>query len=166
MKKITSIFSLALFSALTPSLSSCSDCDGGDGSGSEISADVLAKVSELEAKLAEQAQKIAALPSDGSGVITYKDGKWYYSTPGGALVEFTPSESLVTYDPATGHWFVNGKDTGVPAKGEKGDKGDQGEAAPAAQGCGGSIAAASGLMALIAGLGLAVISIKRNRKED
>ena len=60
-------------------------------------------------------------------------------------------------------------------QGEKGDKGDQGPAGPAgadgkdgadgqdAKGCGGSIAAASGIMALIAGLGLAVVSIKRKR---
>ena len=66
-------------------------------------------------------------------------------------------------------------------KGDKGDKGDTGAQGPAgpqgpagadgkdgadAKGCGGSIAAASGIMALIAGLGLAVISIRKNRKED
>ena len=66
-------------------------------------------------------------------------------------------------------------------KGDKGDTGAQGPAGPAgadgkdgvdgkdgangqdAKGCGGSIAAASGIMALIAGLGLAAISIKRKR---
>ena len=66
-------------------------------------------------------------------------------------------------------------------QGEKGDKGDQGEQGPVgpqgpagadgkdgadAKGCGGSIAAASGIMALIAGLGLAVISVRKNRKQD
>jgi len=66
-------------------------------------------------------------------------------------------------------------------KGDKGDKGDTGAQGPAgpqgpagadgkdgadAKGCGGSIAAASGIMALIAGLGLAVISVRKNRKED
>ena len=64
-------------------------------------------------------------------------------------------------------------------QGEKGETGAQGPQGPAgadgkdgvdgkdgadAKGCGGSIAAASGVMALIAGLGLAVVSIKR-RKE-
>lgn len=64
-------------------------------------------------------------------------------------------------------------DTG--AQGPQGEKGETGPAGPAgvdgkdgadgqdAKGCGGSIAAASGIMALIAGLGLAVVSIKRKR---
>ena len=68
-------------------------------------------------------------------------------------------------------------------KGEKGDTGAQGEQGPAgpqgpagadgkdgkdgadAKGCGGSIAAASGIMALIAGLGLAVTAIKRRKDQ-
>lgn len=94
MKKITSIFSLALFSALTLSLSSCSECEGGDGSGSGISADVLAKISELEAKLGEQAQKIAALPSNDSYVLSCKDGQWYYTSPDGTTTAFNPASSL------------------------------------------------------------------------
>ena len=39
--------------------------------------------------------------------------------------------SVVTMDEATGHWFIDGQDTGVSYKGEKGDKGDQGEQGPA-----------------------------------
>ena len=62
MKKITSIFSLALFSALTLSLSSCSDCDGGDGSCSGISAEVQAKLDELKTELERKADKVSALP--------------------------------------------------------------------------------------------------------
>ena len=63
-------------------------------------------------------------------------------------------------------------------QGEKGEQGEQGPAGPQgpagadgkdgadAKGCGGSIAAASGIMALLAGLGLAVISVRKNRKQD
>ena len=65
-------------------------------------------------------------------------------------------------------------------KGDKGDTGAQGEQGPAgpqgpagadgkdgadAKGCGGSIAAASGIMALIAGLGLAFTAIKRRKDQ-
>ena len=35
--------------------------------------------------------------------------------------------SVVTMDEATGHWFIDGKDTGVSYKGTKGDKGDAGD---------------------------------------
>ena len=73
---------------------------------------------------------------------------------------------------------VDGKDGQPGAQGPQGEQGPAGPQGPAgadgkdgkdgvdAKGCGGSIAAASGIMALIAGLGLAVISIRKNRKED
>ena len=60
-------------------------------------------------------------------------------------------------------------------QGAQGPAGEQGPAGPAGQngadgvdgkGCGGSIAAASGVMALIAGLGLAIAAIKKHNKED
>ena len=72
----------------------------------------------------------------------------------------------------------DGKDGADGAQGPQGPQGEQGPAGPQgpagadgkdgadAKGCGGSIAAASGIMALIAGLGLAVISVRKNRKED
>ena len=75
----------------------------------------------------------------------------------------------------TGAAGQNGQDGAQGPKGDTGAQGPQGEQGPAgpagadgkdgqdAKGCGGSIAAASGIMALIAGLGLAVISIKRKR---
>lgn len=73
---------------------------------------------------------------------------------------------------------VDGKDGADGAQGPQGPQGPQGEKGEtgpagadgkdgaAAKGCGGSIAAASGIMALVAGLGLAVVAIKRNKKED
>ena len=83
-----------------------------------------------------------------------------------------------------GSWSPAGNIKGAQGeKGEKGDTGAQGEQGPAgpqgpagadgkdgkdgadAKGCGGSIAAASGIMALIAGLGLAVTAIKRRKDQ-
>ena len=70
---------------------------------------------------------------------------------------------------------VDGKDGAQGPQGPQGEQGPAGPQGPAgadgkdgadAKGCGGSIAAASGIMALIAGLGLAVISVKKNRKND
>ena len=69
MKKITSIFSLALFSALTLSLSSCNDCEGGESGWNPGAQGVT--IEQLEQKLAEAAQKLVALSSNGSYVLSY-----------------------------------------------------------------------------------------------
>ena len=66
----------------------------------------------------------------GNGIqVTWNDGTT-------TTIENTDGEdgkdgSVVTMDEATGHWFIDGQDTGVSYKGEKGDKGDQGEQGPA-----------------------------------
>ena len=51
-------------------------------------------------------------------------------------------------------------------QGPAGQNGADGKDGEAGKGCGGSIAAASGIMALIAGLGLALVSLKKHNKED
>ncbi len=82
MKKITSIFSLALFSVLTLSLSSCNECEGGESGWNP--GDQGITIEQLEQKLAEAAQKLVALSSNGSYVLSYDPatGTWYYATPG------------------------------------------------------------------------------------
>ena len=50
--------------------------------------------------------------------------------------------------------------------GQDGAAGKDGADGAAGKGCGGSIAAASGIMALIAGLGLALTALKKHNKED
>ena len=82
MKKITSIFSLALFSVLTLSLSSCNECEGGESGWNPGTQGVT--IEQLEQKLAEAAQKLVALSSDGKYVLSYDPttGSWYYATPG------------------------------------------------------------------------------------
>lgn len=83
MKKITSIFSLVLFSALTLSLSSCNDCEGGEGNWNPGAQGIT--IDQLEQKLADAAKKLVALSSDGTYLLTYDpvEGKWYYATPDG-----------------------------------------------------------------------------------
>ena len=117
----------------------------------------------------------SVINDEGHLVITYEDG---------VVVDLG---LVVGADGAQGPQGEKGETGAAGAQGpqgEKGDKGDtgaQGPAGPAgadgkdgvdgkdgangqdAKGCGGSIAAASGIMALIAGLGLAVVSIKRKR---
>ena len=103
MKKITSIFSLALFSALTLSLSSCNDCEGGESGWNPGAQGVT--IEQLEQKLAEAAQKLVALSSDGSYVLSYDPttGTWYYATPGtdGQMIK-------LPIQPATGDLNNNG----------------------------------------------------------
>ncbi len=60
----------------------------------------------------------------------------------------------------------NGQDGAQGPAGPQGPAGQNGQDGAAGKGCGGSIAAASGIMALIAGLGLALISLKKHNKED
>ena len=103
MKKITSIFSLALFSALTLSLSSCNDCEGGESGWNPGAQGVT--IEQLEQKLAEAAQKLVALSSNGSYVLSYDPttGTWYYATPGadGQMIK-------LPIQPATGDLNNNG----------------------------------------------------------
>lgn len=129
MKKITSIFSLALFSALTLSLSSCNDCEGGESS-TGVPADVQTQLSNLTQQLAEQAQKVAALPTDGSYVLSYDPatGYWKYTDPTtGAVVQIDPNKSAYKIDPVTGNWLINGQDTGIKAVGQDGQDGQDGK---------------------------------------
>lgn len=60
----------------------------------------------------------------------------------------------------------NGQDGAQGPAGPQGPAGQNGQDGTDAKGCGGSIAAASGIMALIAGLGLALVSLKKHNKED
>ena len=130
----------------------------------------------------------SAIDEQGHLIVTYEDGT---TADLGLVVGANGKDGVDGKDGKDG---VNGKD-GVDGKdgkdgangqdgaqgpqgpageqgpagpqGPQGPQGPAGEAAPAQQGCGGSIAAASGIMALIAGLGLAVVAAKKSsRKED
>ena len=130
----------------------------------------------------------SAIDEQGHLIVTYEDG----TTADLGLVVGANGKDGVDgkdgKDGANGKDGVDGKDGKDGANGQDGAQGPQGpageqgpagpqgpqgpqgpagEAAPAQQGCGGSIAAASGIMALIAGLGLAVVAAKKSsRKED
>ena len=110
--------------------------------------------------------------NEGHLVIKYEDG---------AIVDLGLVVGADGKDGAQGPAGEKGADGKDGANGQDGAQGPQGEQGPVGpqgpagengkdgvspQGCGGSIAAASGLMALIAGLGLAVVSVKKSSKKE
>ncbi len=72
---------------------------------------------------------IKSVTSSADGItITMMDGKTYNITNGKDGVDGaagTPGSVVEIGE--NGNWFIDGKDTGLPSRGEKGDKGDKGD---------------------------------------
>ena len=111
----------------------------------------------------------SVINEEGHLVITYEDG---YVADLGLVVGADGADGADGKDGAQGAQGAQGPQGPAGAQGPAGPQGPAGKdgadgAAAAKEGCGGSIAAASGIITLIAGLGLAVVAAKRSgRKED
>ena len=93
------------------------------------------RVSALESTVADLQSQIEAgavitsvTQSDNGITVTLSNGQSYEITNGkdGANGADGADGSVVEIG-ENGNWYIDGEDTGMPAKGEKGDKGDQGE---------------------------------------
>ena len=93
------------------------------------------RVSALESTVADLQSQIEAgavitsvTQTDNGITVTLSNGQSYEITNGkdGANGADGADGSVVEIG-ENGNWYIDGEDTGMPAKGEKGDKGDQGE---------------------------------------
>ena len=128
-KYLSALLFGALLFASTGTFTSCKDYDDDiAGLRSDIT-DLQNAVASLESEI-NSGKYATDIVKAGNGIqVTWNDGTT-------TTIENTDGEdgkdgSVVTMDEATGHWFIDGQDTGVSYKGEKGDKGDQGEQGPA-----------------------------------
>lgn len=143
-----------------------------------VGADGAAGAAGAQGEQGAQGPAGAAGQDGHSPVLTIgENGNWFVDGVDTGIAAQGPKgeQGAPGADGKDGKDGVDGKDGAAGAQGPQGPQGEKGETGPAgadgkdgaaAKGCGGSIAAASGIMALIAGLGLAVVAIKKNRKED
>ena len=132
-KYLSALLFGALVMASTATFTSCKDYDDDiDNLQSQISAnaDAIKKLQDLvgAGKFVTNVSKV----TDGI-TITWNDGSsTTLNGTDGKDGKDGKDGSVITIG-ENNNWFIDGKDTGVCAKGEKGDKGDQGEQGPAGE---------------------------------
>ena len=83
-------------------------------------------------KLVGEGKWVASIsPIENGFTVTMSDGSTQNIT--GINGEDGKPGTVISLDPTTNNWIIDGVDTGICAKGEKGDKGDQGEQGPAGE---------------------------------
>ena len=139
-KYLSALLFGALLVTSTGTFTSCKDYDDEIAGLQEQVDAVKASVADLEKKIDAGNWVTAVNSVEGGFEITFNDGQKYTIVNGkdgidgidGAAGQDGKSP-VITIDPETNNWIIDGVDTGVCAKGEKGDKGDQGEQGPAGE---------------------------------
>ena len=129
-KYLSALLFGALLFASTGTFTSCKDYDD-DISNLQTqitaNADAIKKLQELMG----QGQFVTGVSKTGEGLVfTMSNGGSSITIPVVDGVDGADG-TIITMDPTTHNWIIDGVDTGICAKGEKGDKGDQGEQGPA-----------------------------------
>ena len=139
-KYLSALLFGALLVTSAGTFTSCKDYDDEIAGLQEQVDAVKASVADLEKKIDAGNWVTAVNSVEGGFEITFNDGQKYTIVNGkdgidgidGAAGQDGKSP-VITIDPETNNWIIDGVDTGVCAKGEKGDKGDQGEQGPAGE---------------------------------
>ena len=139
-KYLSALLFGAILVTSTGTFTSCKDYDDEIAGLQEQVDAVKASVADLEKKIDAGNWVTAVNSVEGGFEITFNDGQKYTIVNGkdgingadGAAGQDGKSP-VITIDPETNNWIIDGVDTGVCAKGEKGDKGDQGEQGPAGE---------------------------------
>ena len=131
-KYLSALLFGALLVASTGTFTSCKDYDD-DISNLQTqitaNADAIKKLQELMG----QGQFVTGVSKTGEGLVfTMSNGGSSITIP---VVDGQDGAdgTIITMDPTTHNWIIDGEDTGICAqgqKGDKGDKGDQGETGP------------------------------------
>ena len=131
-KYLSALLFGALLVASTGTFTSCKDYDD-DISNLQTqitaNADAIKKLQELMG----QGQYVTGVSKTGEGLVfTMSNGGSSITIP---VVDGQDGAdgTIITMDPTTHNWIIDGEDTGICAqgqKGDKGDKGDQGETGP------------------------------------
>lgn len=113
---------------LTGGMVSCSDYDDDINSLNDRVAAVEETVRGLQEKI-NAGCVITSVDPTGNGVkVTLSNGELF------ELLNGAPGAAATVEIGENGNWFINGKDTGKPSRGEKGEQGEPGESGTAATG--------------------------------
>lgn len=107
-------------------VTSCKDYDD-DINNLQEQIDKLAKTQEEIQKQIDNGAILTSVTQATDGVTLALSNGNSYTIKNGVNGTNGKDGSVVTIDPTSGHWLIDGKDTGLAAKGEKGDKGDKGD---------------------------------------
>lgn len=124
-KFLSAILFGALMVGSAGTFTSCKDYDDDIDSLDQRVTAVEKLVSDLQAQIKDGAV-ITDVSSTATGVtVTLSNGKTFNLTNGTNGTNGAPGSVVTIGD--NGNWYIDGADTGKPARGDKGDKGDQGD---------------------------------------
>ena len=128
-KYLSALLFGALLFASAGTFTSCKDYDDDINNLQQQITSNKDAIAALQKLVGEGKWVSSVTPIENGFTVTMNDGTTQNIT--GINGEDGKPGTVITLDPTTNNWIIDGVDTGVCAKGEKGDKGDQGEQGPA-----------------------------------
>ena len=130
-KYLSALLFGALLFASAGTFTSCKDYDDDiNNLQSQITSNKDA-IAALQKLVGEGKWVTSISPIENGFTVTMSDGSTQNIT--GIDGEDGKPGTVISLDPTTNNWIIDGVDTGICAKGEKGDQGDQGEQGPAGE---------------------------------
>ncbi|MDN0067653.1 collagen-like triple helix repeat-containing protein [Bacteroides gallinaceum] len=130
-KYLSALLFGALLFASAGTFTSCKDYDDDINNLQQQITSNKDAIAALQKLVGEGKWVSSVTPIENGFTVTMNDGTTQNIT--GINGEDGKPGTVITLDPTTNNWIIDGVDTGVCAKGEKGDKGDQGEQGPAGE---------------------------------
>ena len=125
-KYLSALLFGALLVASTGTFTSCKDYDDDINNLQEQITSNKDAIAALQKLVSEGKWVTSISPIENGFTVTMSDGTTQNIT--GINGEDGKPGTVITLDPETNNWIIDGVDTGVCAKGEKGDQGEQGPA--------------------------------------
>ena len=130
-KYLSALLFGALLVASTGTFTSCKDYDDDINNLQEQITSNKDAIAALQKLVSEGKWVTSISPIENGFTVTMSDGTTQNIT--GINGEDGKPGTVISLDPTTNNWIIDGVDTGICAKGEKGDQGDQGEQGPAGE---------------------------------
>ena len=130
-KYLSALLFGALLVTSTGTFTSCKDYDDDINNLQEQITSNKDAIAALQKLVSEGKWVTSISPIENGFTVTMSDGTTQNIT--GINGEDGKPGTVISLDPTTNNWIIDGVDTGICAKGEKGDQGDQGEQGPAGE---------------------------------
>ena len=130
-KYLSALLFGALLVTSTGTFTSCKDYDDDINNLQEQITSNKDAIAALQKLVSEGKWVTSISPIENGFTVTMSDGTTQNIT--GINGEDGKPGTVITLDPETNNWIIDGVDTGVCAKGEKGDQGEQGAQGPAGE---------------------------------
>ena len=133
-KYLSALLFGALLVTSTGTFTSCKDYDDDINNLQEQITSNKDAIAALQKLVSEGKWVTSISPIENGFTVTMSDGTTQNITGiNGADGQDGKPGTVITLDPETNNWIIDGVDTGVCAKGEKGDQGEQGAQGPAGE---------------------------------